>query len=197
MSMRAAHSKSSSCDGNFFCIADLFHGVLFSAVQMPASQVNAYYVSRTVHRRLALAARPLSPATMLWLNAFTVALLLRRFVRFLRAQDPSLNRCGSAATNAMRSSRRDARWVLGIRVDQPSAFCHFFCFCLLRLPSLRRPSMNFPAGIIQPPFFSAHYPSTWNYAALGSVMGHEVSGPGDSGNGGCRGRDCAELNWHS
>lgn len=36
--------------------------------------------------------------------------------------------------------------------------------------------MNFPAGIIQPPFFSAHYPSTWNYAALGSVMGHEVSG---------------------
>lgn len=41
--------------------------------------------------------------------------------------------------------------------------------------------MNFPAGIIQPPFFSAHYPSTWNYAALGSVMGHEVGGSEDSG----------------
>lgn len=35
--------------------------------------------------------------------------------------------------------------------------------------------MNFPAGIIQPPFFSAHYPAAWNFAALGSVMGHEVS----------------------
>jgi predicted metalloendopeptidase len=46
--------------------------------------------------------------------------------------------------------------------------------------------MNFPAGIIQPPFFSAHYPSTWNYAALGSVMGHEVGeseGRGEDGRG--------------
>jgi predicted metalloendopeptidase len=48
-------------------------------------------------------------------------------------------------------------------------------------PSLN--SMNFPAGISQPPFFSQYYPSTWNYAALGAVMGHEVGERKTGGNG--------------
>jgi len=40
-------------------------------------------------------------------------------------------------------------------------------------PSLN--SMNFPAGIIQPPFFHPAYPSAWNYGGLGSVVGHELT----------------------
>ncbi|TVQ92685.1 MAG: M13 family peptidase [Deltaproteobacteria bacterium] len=40
----------------------------------------------------------------------------------------------------------------------------------------------FPAGILQPPFFSREFPQAMNYGAMGMVMGHEVShGFDDSG----------------
>ena len=35
--------------------------------------------------------------------------------------------------------------------------------------------MVFPAGIIQPTFFNASYPSVLNYGGIGSVMGHELT----------------------
>jgi endothelin-converting enzyme len=35
--------------------------------------------------------------------------------------------------------------------------------------------MVFPAGILQPPFFSKAWPEAYNYGAIGVVMGHELT----------------------
>ncbi len=36
-------------------------------------------------------------------------------------------------------------------------------------------ALNFPAAVLQPPFFDADAPAAANYGAIGSVIGHEVS----------------------
>ncbi len=36
-------------------------------------------------------------------------------------------------------------------------------------------NINFPAGILQPPFFDIHMDAAVNYGAIGSVMGHELT----------------------
>jgi len=36
-------------------------------------------------------------------------------------------------------------------------------------------ALNFPAAILQPPFFDAKAPAAANYGAIGSVIGHEIS----------------------
>jgi putative endopeptidase len=41
-------------------------------------------------------------------------------------------------------------------------------------------ALNFPAAILQAPFFSAPAPPAANYAAVGSVIGHEISHTFDS-----------------
>jgi putative endopeptidase len=35
--------------------------------------------------------------------------------------------------------------------------------------------LNFPAAILQPPFFDAQAPAAFNYGAMGAVIGHEIS----------------------
>jgi putative endopeptidase len=40
--------------------------------------------------------------------------------------------------------------------------------------------LNFPAAILQPPFFDAQAPAAFNYGAIGAVIGHEISHTFDS-----------------
>jgi len=41
-------------------------------------------------------------------------------------------------------------------------------------------ALNFPAAVLQPPFFDPHAPAAVNYGAIGSVIGHEISHTFDS-----------------
>ena len=36
-------------------------------------------------------------------------------------------------------------------------------------------ALNFPAGVLQPPFFDPHRPDAMNYGGVGAVIGHEIS----------------------
>lgn len=72
-----------------------------------------------------------------------------------------------------------------------SGFCFFFSIQILSLSRLiiswdmdphevnayYDPTKNeivFPAGILQPPFFSPKYPQSMNYGGIGSVVGYET-----------------------
>jgi predicted metalloendopeptidase len=41
------------------------------------------------------------------------------------------------------------------------------------LPAMN--ALNFPAAILEPPFFDAHRPAAANYGAIGAIIGHEIS----------------------
>jgi len=43
----------------------------------------------------------------------------------------------------------------------------------VNLPAMN--ALNFPAAILQAPFFDAHQPAARNYGAIGAVIGHEIS----------------------
>ncbi|HEX3766599.1 MAG TPA: M13 family metallopeptidase, partial [Kofleriaceae bacterium] len=82
--------------------------------------------------------------------------------------DHGRNMVESAAYEVQRGLRRIGRpvdledwWLSPITVD---AFYN---------SSLN--SMNFPVGILQPPFFSAAYPAVVNYGQIGVTIGHELT----------------------
>jgi predicted metalloendopeptidase len=43
----------------------------------------------------------------------------------------------------------------------------------VNLPAMN--ALNFPAAILEPPFFDPHRPAVMNYAAIGAIIGHEIS----------------------
>jgi putative endopeptidase len=43
----------------------------------------------------------------------------------------------------------------------------------VNLPAMN--ALNFPAAILQPPFFDPHRPLAMNYGSVGAIIGHEVS----------------------
>ena len=55
-------------------------------------------------------------------------------------------------------------------------------------------ALNFPAGILQPPFFDAAADPAYNYGAIGAVIGHEISHSFDN-NGAAFDSTGAMRNW--
>ncbi|WP_102794457.1 M13 family metallopeptidase [Bowmanella denitrificans] len=55
-------------------------------------------------------------------------------------------------------------------------------------------ALNFPAGILQPPFFNAGADAAYNYGAIGAVIGHEISHSFDN-NGADFDASGAMRNW--
>ncbi|NMH66642.1 M13 family metallopeptidase [Shewanella salipaludis] len=55
-------------------------------------------------------------------------------------------------------------------------------------------ALNFPAGILQPPFFDAKADPAYNYGAIGAVIGHEISHSFDN-NGAAFDATGAMRNW--
>ncbi len=85
-------------------------------------------------------------------------------------------RSGDALGNALRAGEWNyQRWIgrLGAPVDR-----HEWCMTPQTVNAVNMPlqnALNFPAAILQPPFFDAAAPAAFNYGAIGSVIGHEIS----------------------
>ena len=72
------------------------------------------------------------------------------------------------------------RWVarLGKNVDR-----HEWCMTPQTVNAVNLPlqnALNFPAAILEPPFFDPKAPDAVNYGAIGSIIGHEISHTFDS-----------------
>ena len=85
-------------------------------------------------------------------------------------------RSGDAFGNAWRASTFNTqRWIarLATPVDR-----HEWCMTPQTVNAVNMPlqnALNFPAAILQPPFFDPAAPAAFNYGAIGSVIGHEIS----------------------
>ncbi len=68
---------------------------------------------------------------------------------------------------------REARDEIGKPVDRAAWAMVPQEVNAVNLPAMN--AMNFPAAILQPPFFDASRPASMNYASIGAVIGHEIS----------------------
>lgn len=88
---------------------------------------------------------------------------------------------GDAFGNAQRAeafdSARKIGW-LGKKVDRDEWVMNPQLVNAVNLPVLN--ALNFPAAILQPPFFSLANSAAANYGATGAVIGHEISHSFDS-----------------
>jgi endothelin-converting enzyme/putative endopeptidase len=78
--------------------------------------------------------------------------------------------------NLYRASLFDYRYNLG-RIDQPVDRGEW-CMDPQTVNAVNLPldnGLNFPAAILQPPFFDPQAPDADNYGAIGAVIGHEIS----------------------
>ncbi|HEX8953069.1 MAG TPA: M13 family metallopeptidase [Polyangia bacterium] len=83
---------------------------------------------------------------------------------------------GDALGNAERASLFDYRWQLsklGQPVDRGEWVMNPQLVNAVNLPAMN--ALNFPAAILQPPFFDPSRPAAMDYGATGSVIGHEIS----------------------
>jgi predicted metalloendopeptidase len=83
---------------------------------------------------------------------------------------------GDALGNAERASLFHTRWnlsKLGKRVDRGEWVMNPQVVNAVNLPAMN--AMNFPAAMLQPPYFDPSRPVVMDYGASGSVIGHEIS----------------------
>jgi putative endopeptidase len=83
---------------------------------------------------------------------------------------------GDALGNAQRASLFQYRWnlaKLGRPVDRGEWVMNPQLVNAVNLPAMN--ALNFPAAMLQPPFFDSRRPVVMDYGASGSVIGHEIS----------------------
>jgi predicted metalloendopeptidase len=83
---------------------------------------------------------------------------------------------GDALGNAQRASlfhtRRKLAW-LGRPVDRGEWVMNPHLVNAVNLPAMN--ALNFPAAMLEPPYFDPRRPVVMDYGAVGSVIGHEIS----------------------
>src|SRR5450756_1641531 len=83
---------------------------------------------------------------------------------------------GDALGNAQRASLFRYRWnvkKLGQPVDRGEWVMNPQLVNAVNLPAMN--ALNFPAAMLQPPYFDPRRPAVMDYGASGSVIGHEIS----------------------
>ncbi len=83
---------------------------------------------------------------------------------------------GDALGNAQRASMFEYKRnlaKLGKPVDRDEWVMTPHLVNAVNLPAMN--AMNFPAGMLQPPYFDPDRPAAMDYGAIGSVIGHEIS----------------------
>src|SRR5262249_39580012 len=83
---------------------------------------------------------------------------------------------GQALANAERAERFEYHYRL-TRLDQPVDRDEWVMtpqtVNAVNLPALN--ALNFPAAMLQPPFFDPSRPAVMDYGAMGTIIGHEIS----------------------